>query len=152
MTSYTVFEGNHWLVGHRQDSRYPGYLMVSSRESKADLSELTTDALQELGPTLKRAEQLLQSVYAPYKVIFYKLGFSSGFSCHFHVAPVTRRLLTEIKENPDFTDDPDGNDAILFLSRVYCERSLTDVELIDMRNTISQLKDAASGLFTNQPL
>jgi diadenosine tetraphosphate (Ap4A) HIT family hydrolase len=150
MSPYTVFEADHWLVGHRQDSRYPGYLMVSSREPKADLGELSSEALQELGFILKRAEQLLHSLYAPCKVIFYKLGFSSGFSCHFHVAPVTRQLLAEITTHPDFTDDPDGNDAILFLSRVYCERPLTEHESTDMRNVIDQLRDAIDGSFKHQ--
>ncbi len=144
MNPYTVFETDHWRVSHREDARYPGYLMVSSHEPKSDLGDLGVAALQELGLVLKRTEQLLHSVYAPCKVIFYKLGFSSGFSCHFHVAPVTPELLAEIGAHPHFADDPDGNDAILFLSRIYCERPLTASESADIRLVIDTLKSAAA--------
>jgi diadenosine tetraphosphate (Ap4A) HIT family hydrolase len=128
MTSHLIFETEHWLVGHRRDSRHPGYLMVSSREQQSDLCHLTSEALMELGSVLKRTEELLRAAYNPLKVLFYKLGFSPGFSCHFHVAPVTQALLDEVIRHPQYDNDPDGNDVILFLSRVYCERELTRVE------------------------
>jgi diadenosine tetraphosphate (Ap4A) HIT family hydrolase len=140
MSRLLIFETDHWRVSHRNDARYPGYLMVSSREQHADLHALSLDALKELGPVLKRAESLLRSAYRPFKVVFYKLGFSAGFSCHFHVAPVTADLLAEIARHPDYADDPDGNDAILFLSRIYCERELTATESRDMENTVERLK------------
>jgi diadenosine tetraphosphate (Ap4A) HIT family hydrolase len=101
---------------------------------------LPTDALAGLGPVLSRAERVLREAYSPLKVIFYKLGFSAGFSCHFHIAPVTQRLMDEVVRHPDYDSDPDGNDAILFLSRVYCERPLSDMEQAAQRNTVDQLR------------
>jgi len=74
------------------------------------------------------------------KVIFYKLGFSSGFSCHFHIAPVTRELMEEVARHPDYDSDPDGNDAILFLSRVYCERALSPQEHASQQKTVQHLR------------
>ncbi|WP_255991942.1 hypothetical protein [Chitinolyticbacter albus] len=143
MNQHFIFETDHWLVSHRRDARHPGYLMVSSRESKSDLHELSANALQELGWVLKNTEKLLHSFYAPCKVIFYKLDFSSGFSCHFHVAPVTNKLLSEIVSHPDYTNEPDGSDTILFLSRTYCERPLTEAESLTMNDVVSQLRKAA---------
>lgn len=137
--SLLVFETDHWQVTHRRDARYPGYLMVSSREQHADLHELSTESLKELGIVLKRTEELLRAAYRPLKVLFYKLGFSPGHSCHFHVAPVSADLLAEIKAHPDYDDDPDGNDAILFLSRIYCERELTVTESQNMTVVVGKL-------------
>lgn len=142
--SHLIFETDHWLVSHRRDARYPGYLMVSSREQHADLCKLSLHALQELGPVLKRTEELLHSAFAPFKVVFYKLGFSAGFSCHFHVAPVTQDLLAEITGHPDYADDPDGNDVILFLSRVYCERELSGEESRHMEGVMERLRQSPS--------
>lgn len=117
--------------------------MVSSRERKADLHELNIEGLQELGLVLRDTEILLRSVYKPFKVIFAKLGFSSGFACHFHVAPVTNALLAEIASHQCHLDEPDGNDAMLYLSRIYCERELGPQERSDMMDTVSMLRQAA---------
>lgn len=144
MPSLVIFETDHWIVTHRQDSRYPGYLMVSCREEKLDLHELTSDGLQELGLVLGDAEVLLRSIYEPFKVIIAKLGFSSGFACHFHVAPVTKALLTEISSHQHFADEPDGNDAMLFPSRIYCERELSLHEQKQMMYTVSLLQKTAN--------
>lgn len=118
--------------------------MVFSREEKSDLHELTSDGLQELGLVLRDTEILLRSIYEPFKVIFAKLGFSSEFACHLHVAPVTKALLTEIASHQHCADEPDGNDAMLFLSRTYCERELSLHEQRQMTDTVSLLRKAAN--------
>ncbi|HEX7814581.1 hypothetical protein [Dyella sp.] len=143
MTEHLIFQTPHWRISHRRDSRYAGYLMVSSRTRQPELHELPDPALAELGPVLKTAERLLRRVYRPLKVVFYKLGFSKGFSCHFHVAPVTQALLEEVARHPQYDDDPDGNDVILFLSRVYCERELTPEEASRQAITIDALRAAS---------
>ncbi|MBM3115736.1 HIT family protein [Jeongeupia naejangsanensis] len=152
MYRYLIFETDHWLVSHRRDARHPGYLIVACRESKGELHELSIDALQELGLVLQKTEKLLRSFFAPCKVIFYKLGFSSGFSCHFHAAPVTQKLLSEIVAHCDYTNEPDGNDAILFLSRVYCERPLTEAESLTLNDVVNQLRKAANTSFNRDGL
>lgn len=118
--------------------------MVSSREEKLDLHELTSDGLQELGLVLRDTEILLRSIYEPFKVIFAKFGFSSGFACHFHVAPVTKALLTEIASHQHCADEPDGNDVMLFLSRIYCERELSLHEQKQMTDTVALLRKTAN--------
>ena len=125
MNELLVFKTNYWIVSHRSDSQYPGYLIVSSSEETNDFHKLNSESLNELGSVLCATEKLLISVYSPYKVIMSKLGFSKGFSCHFHVLPITESLLQQIVKHPNYTkNEPDGNDAMLFVSREYCEQIL----------------------------
>lgn len=136
----TIFESQHWLVSHRRDSRYAGLLIVSSKSDSSEMSSLEPEALSELGSVLVKTEKLLISYYKPYRVITAKLGFSAGHSCHFHVIPVRTSLLKEIIAHPNYTNEPDGNDALLFVSREYCERKLTLEESSIQKNTINQLR------------
>jgi diadenosine tetraphosphate (Ap4A) HIT family hydrolase len=140
MDPLVIFATGHWVVSHRDDSRWPGYLMVSARAATPDLSGLDDDALSEFGRVLRDTELLLRRAFAPYKVIFAKLGFTPGFVCHVHAIPVTAALLAEIAAHPGYADEPDGNDALLFVSRVYCERPLDEKELPQLAATIAMLR------------
>lgn len=113
---------------------------MSAKSDVRDISELSNDALAELGVVLAKTEALLISFFKPYRVITAKLGFSAGFSCHFHMLPVSTALLDEIRAHPIYTDEPDGNDALLFASREYGERSLTQKEQSFQQDTVKQLK------------
>lgn len=137
---HTIFESQHWLVSHRRDSRYAGLLIVSSKSDVSDISGLESGALSELGSVLAKTEKLLITHYDSYRVITAKLGFSAGHSCHFHVIPVSISLLEEIVSHPSYTNEPDGNDALLFVSREYCERELTTEESFIQKSTINQLR------------
>lgn len=141
-----IIESAHWRLGYRQDSRYPGCLILNSQQCARDFSELDATSLAELGQQLSFAERLLQRCYAPHRVVVYKLGFSAGFSLHFHLAPITRALLSEIATHSGYSDTPDGNDAILFLSREYAERELTAGERRMQEFEISRLREMAKEL------
>jgi len=140
MDELRVFSNAHWVVSHRRDARYDGYLIITSEESASEISDLSDEALSSLGLIMKSCERLLVKVYSPYKVVFYKLGFSPGFNVHFHVAPVSQALLAEIAHHPGYADGPDGNDAIMFLSREYCERPLTVDESEKQRCAVQVLR------------
>ncbi|KPY08520.1 MULTISPECIES: hypothetical protein [Pseudomonas syringae group] len=140
MDELRVLSNTHWIVTHRRDARYDGYLIISSQETASDLSDLSDEAMSSLGLVMKTLERLLAKVYSPYKVMFYKLGFSPGFNAHFHVAPVSEDLLVEISKHPGYADNPDGNDAIAFLSREYCERSLTADEVEKQLSAVNLLR------------
>jgi len=140
MNPFTLFETNHWTISHRTDSRYPGYLIISSREETLDISALTKASLAEMGDVLAETEQLLTMVYNPYKVITAKMGFTKGFSCHFHMIPVMPTLLDQIAAHSGYAKEPDGIDAMLFICREYCERSLNETEMQTMDNTIALLR------------
>lgn len=144
MDELTVFGNAHWNVSHRRDARYEGYLIISAVETAADLSDLSNDALSSLGLVMKKVELVLRQAYSPYKVVFYKLGFSSGLNVHFHVAPVSEGLLAEIAKHTDYSDEPDGNDAIVFLSREYCERILSAEESAKQRLAVLMLRAAVT--------
>jgi len=140
MDPLVIFATDHWVVSHRADARWPGYLMVSARTATPDLSGLDGAALSELGRVLRDTELLLRRAFAPHKVIFAKLGFSSGFACHFHAIPATSALLAEIAVHPGYADEPDGNDVMLFVSRVYCERPLDAQQSAQLAATIAMLR------------
>lgn len=140
MDKLGIFSDAHWVVTHRRDARHDGYLIISSRENVSELSELSDAALSSLGLVMKHVERLLMTAYAPYKVIFYKLGFSRGFNVHFHVAPVSQALLTAISAHADYPHTPDGNDTIVFLSREYCERPLDAEELEKQHAAVQRLR------------
>lgn len=125
MNDLTIFETEFWKVTHRKDSRFPGYLMASSKSKSSSISDLCTGTLTEMGSVLAKVESLLISSYHPFRVITAKMGFSAGYSCHFHIIPVTQQLLEEVIANPRYSKDPDGNDVLLFTSREYCERDLS---------------------------
>jgi len=141
-----ILSSEHWQVSYRRDARYPGSLIVSSVAEASDIVDLAPQALLALGPVLAWTESLLQAQYAPVKVVFYKLGFSKGFSVHFHVLPVTQTLLAHISAHPDYPAEPDGNDAILFVSRVYAERALTPAERALQADEAARLRQCARGL------
>ncbi|AZC30747.1 hypothetical protein PUP68_15075 [Pseudomonas chlororaphis] len=146
MDSMSLLETEHWRISYRRDARHPGSLIVASRAQASDLVDLTPPALTTLGQVLALSERLLRLEYQPHKVVFYKLGFSSGFSVHFHVVAVTRELLQEIVEHPDYPDEPDGNDAILFVSREYAERALTATEQLEQTQQVERLRQRLASL------
>jgi hypothetical protein len=118
-----------------------------ARRSRGRLDD---DALSALGRVLNDTETLLRRAFSPHKVIFAKLGFSPGWTCHFHAIPVTAALLAEIAAHPGYADAPDGNDAMLFVSRVYCERALDEMELPRLTATVAMLRTLHAGTSRGQ--
>lgn len=53
MDELRVFSNTHWIVTHRRDSRYDGYLIISSEETASDLSDLSDEAMSSLGLVMK---------------------------------------------------------------------------------------------------
>ncbi len=78
-----VFENDHWIVNHRMNSTYAGYLMVASKSEVSELSALCPNSLSSLGLVLAEVERLLNRTFAPQKVIFSKLGFSKASTATF---------------------------------------------------------------------
>lgn len=123
--NWEISNTDHWQVTCRRDSRYAGYLIVSPMLAASEMVDLSDGALETLGVVLRRCESLLRKAYSCYKVVIFRFGFSPGFSLHFHVVSITQELLSEIISSPNYSKTPDGNDAVLFISREYCERPLT---------------------------
>lgn len=140
MDQLTVFETEHWEVSHRIDSRYPGYLLASSKTNESEIYNLSSESLRELGSVLSKTEILLRKHFDPHKVIMAKLGFSENTRCHFHLIPATLELIEEIGAHPKYTNEPDGNDTILYTNREYCERNLSVDEQRTLINIVEQLR------------
>jgi len=146
MGNLKIFETDFWDVTYRRDARYPGNLMVWVKSESSNLSELAKEALFEMGKVLSLVEELLNTCYKPHKVIFAKLGFTSGHGAHFHAIPVSVALLSEIELHPSYTNHPDGNDALLFVSREYAERPLSEKEVQLQSTEVARLREAYSNL------
>jgi diadenosine tetraphosphate (Ap4A) HIT family hydrolase len=137
-----IFQTKYWIVKHRSDSRYPGYLIVLSTEPVLNISDLSEEALIEMALVLAKAEKLLIEVYSPYRVISFKMGFAKGVNCHFNLIPATFALLEKIQEQKACTyEKPDGSDVVLYVCRKYCERELTNEEYRDLLATTAILRD-----------
>ncbi|MBN8828202.1 MAG: hypothetical protein J0H68_05800 [Sphingobacteriia bacterium] len=135
-----IIKTEYWNISHRNDSRYLGYLIISALENVSDISELSPDALSELGLMLAETEKLLINLYSPFKVIISKLGFSKGFNCHFHMIPISEQILQEIARHPNYCQEPDGIDTMLFICREYCERPLNKEEDQNIKQEVKKLR------------
>ena len=117
-----LFEDKYWSVNQRLDTNYPGYLIISAKEGSELISDLSCEALIQLGPKLAELEKLIIEKLKPKNVIITKLGFSKGFDCHFHVIPVYKWVWSEIRKHPKYLNEqPDGADFVQFITREYCE-------------------------------
>ncbi len=117
-----VFETAHWVCNHRMDTCYPGYLIIESRAGEAELAKLRPDSLRDLGRVLALAESTILRHLKPVRVMMSKLGFTPGYSAHFHMIPVYSWALDELNADPRYAvTDADGLDLSLFVSREYCE-------------------------------
>lgn len=131
---FHVCETTGWLVNHRINSALPGYLMISSRSFTNDLSELSPEALSELGPLLAKAQKALGAVLGAKRVYIGRYGHMPGYPIHFHIIPVydwvealfwqdeRYRLLQTFAEGPGETPT-DGAEMTFFIWREFCERA-----------------------------
>ncbi len=130
---FHIAETNGWLVNHRMNSALPGYLMIASKKSSSDLSDLDEMALQELGPLLALAQSALKRKLSAQRVYIGRYGHTPGYPIHFHVIPIydwvedlfwndnRYRVLAKFAEGPGETPT-DGAELTLFVWREFCER------------------------------
>ena len=130
---FYIAETEGWLVNHRINSALAGYLMISSKKFTNDLSELSSEALAELGPLLAKAQNALRSGLVCERVYIGRYGHTPGYPIHFHVIPIydwveelfwnddRYRLLETFSDGPGETAT-DGAEMTLFVWREFCER------------------------------
>jgi diadenosine tetraphosphate (Ap4A) HIT family hydrolase len=149
MEEEVVFESKYWIIKHRSDSRYVGYLIALCKEPVLHMCELSSQALSEMSIILAQAEKLLIKAFNPYRVVTFKMGFAKGVNCHFNLIPISSDLLAEIEEKKSCTHTkPDGQDAILYVARKYCERDLTIPEYDILLSTVKTLRDIHKSIQT----
>ena len=72
----------------------PGYLIVTPQDPAGSLSELKSDALASLGPTLAAATRAVEIVIRPERV-YCALFAEETRSVHFHLFPRSAWLLAQ---------------------------------------------------------
>ena len=99
--NYRLYGNEHFVIEQCGSCFVPGYLIVSTQHEAASLSELSTDALAALGPTLARAVAAVQEIIQPIRIYCAQFG-EGDHRLHFHVFPRTKEI-TEVflRENPD---------------------------------------------------
>jgi len=132
-----VHETDYWIVNHRVNSVLPGYFMVGSKTDTNDLSDLSKEALSELGSHLAKLQHIITELLSPPHFYVGRYGHMKGHAIHFHVIPVydwvarafdsderyrvLRQFYTpRVYENG--SNSPfDGAEMTLFIWREFCE-------------------------------
>lgn len=135
---FFVYETDHWYVNQRVDSTLPGYLMVGAKEPKAvDLTQLSEDALSEMGTVLGMVTGALQRLFQPEHLHICRFGHDTGHSVHFHVIPIYkwvkeayRRASREGETQVRYPDFTDGASLTLFVSEEF-GRGRTPCEIVE---------------------
>ena len=151
---FHIVETEGWLVNHRMNSALPGYLMISAKMDTNDLSDLSAAALQELGPLLATAQDVLKRKLRAQRIYIGRYGHSPGYPIHFHVIPIydwveklfwkdsRYRVLQNFADGPGETST-DGAELTLFVWREFCERAEPpQVEGRSVTETIELLREA----------
>ena len=87
-SQFFIAETDGWVVSHRANSALPGYLVVASKRSADDLSDLSDDDLREIGPLLALSQAALKEELRVPRVYIGRYGHSSGLAFHFHIIPI----------------------------------------------------------------
>ncbi len=161
-TFLTVAETEHWIINHRVDSSLPGYFMVGSRLETNELSDLSENALCELGLHLSKLQQILTELFKPLHFYVGRYGHMAGHSVHFHVIPIydwvaqafardeRYRVFHQFYTSGVYEDGSDasfdGAEMTLYVWREFCE-SLTPPQAVgpSVQEIVEQVRGKLSG-------
>jgi diadenosine tetraphosphate (Ap4A) HIT family hydrolase len=135
---FLVYETAHWRINQRVDSPLPGYLMVGAKDPKAvDLTQLSTDALSEMGAVLSMATGALQTHLQPEHLYICRFGHDNGHTVHFHVIPIYqwvieayRRVSRDGGTQVQYPDFIDGASLTLFVTEEFAH-GRTPCEIVE---------------------
>ncbi|MBB2796621.1 UNVERIFIED_ORG: diadenosine tetraphosphate (Ap4A) HIT family hydrolase [Rhizobium pisi] len=115
---------------------------------------MSAAALQELGPLLATAQDVLKRKLGSQRVYIGRYGHSPGYPIHFHIIPIydwveelfwkdsRYRVLQNFADGPGETPT-DGAELTLFVWREFCERAEPPrVEGRSVTQTIELLREA----------
>lgn len=91
---FLLWKSSHLKIEQCYTCALPGYLIVSPNTANDALHKFGTSALTELGGTLARATQAIQSIIKPQRIYCAQFGEDNS-AVHFHVFPRTHVLTTE---------------------------------------------------------
>jgi len=118
-----VHENRHWSLKHREDSKLPGYLILTSKVSgEGSLSELEDGALEELGRLQVTATMVLESVLQARLVYVCRWGHQPGHAPHFHIVPLYGWVERAYAADHRWTDEePDGPVLFKYITIAFTE-------------------------------
>jgi diadenosine tetraphosphate (Ap4A) HIT family hydrolase len=120
---HILYQSKSWVVNHRVDVVYPGYLILTGNRNAKSLNEYKKENLNNLGIILAFCEKMLASEIG---VKICRYGFTKGIPFHFHIVPIYNWLEQKIKHHQKYKDifndvdeELDGADYMFFISREY---------------------------------
>jgi diadenosine tetraphosphate (Ap4A) HIT family hydrolase len=84
--AYTVFENEHWIVRHSNETNIAGYVLVEPRRHFLDLSDATPEEAASYGEVLGKAMHAVREVTQCERIYTFSLGESVAHY-HLHVIP-----------------------------------------------------------------
>ncbi len=139
-----IFETDYWLIKHRADSKLPGYLILVAKEKNAiSLSDLSDNALHELGFLQAQATRSLETRFGAKLVYICRWGHQPGNSPHFHIVPLYDWIEKAYVTDPLWLEsNPDGPVYFSFITRAFIEYEVPPViEGASIEEVISVLRD-----------
>ena len=130
---FILHETDHWIINHHLSSALPGYLMLSTKVRTTSLTQLSPDALAELGVLLARTQQIIEQQLLPKRLYIGRFGHEPGWPLHFHFIPVYQwvedlfwkdaryRLLQNFAYAENALSSTDGAELTLFIWREFGE-------------------------------
>ncbi|MDR0217711.1 MAG: hypothetical protein LBI71_02310 [Enterobacteriaceae bacterium] len=147
-----ILKTTHWVINHRVDSSLSGYVMMQSCNGCLSLSDLPTEAIQEMGIFMSSIESTLKSRLSPIHLYIGKYGHTPNMPFHFHFIPVSQwlldlfwrderyRILSEFSK-PSLAHLTDGAELTFFIWREFCEKEQTPpIQGLSVDEVISMLR------------
>ena len=99
-----LFENEYWTVRSRSHPVFiPGYLFIILKRHCENITQLTKEEADALGPTIKRTCEAIEHVISPERI--YVASYGEGVKhIHFHITPRTASM-------------PAGNGAVFLYHR-----------------------------------
>lgn len=130
---FIIHETDHWVINHHLASALPGYLMLGTKLRTTSLTELSADALAELGGLLAKTQNIIEQQLLPKRLYIGRFGHEPGLPIHFHFIPVYHwveelfwndaryRLLENFAYAEHALSSTDGAELTLFIWREFGE-------------------------------
>ena len=83
---YILYEDNHWLIRHSEETNILGYFILQSKEHLIDLSEASESVSREYGVLLSRLMKAIRKTTDCHRIYTFSLGEAVPHY-HLHVIP-----------------------------------------------------------------
>lgn len=83
-----VFENDHWIVRHSNETNIAGYLLIESRRHFLDMSNATAREVSSYGPVLAQAMSAIRRVVECERIYTFSLAEAVP---HYHLHVIPRR-------------------------------------------------------------